>query len=119
MKTTLLAAVAAVVLSSSAFAYTVKDSTQQHTAAVANLAPANVVNPTDLPLNFARQVVNIEFSVDAAGQPQDIKILSNVDRAAKQRILKAFKQWKFQSTATGNADAAKRYILPLEIVPTV
>jgi hypothetical protein len=39
------------------------------------------------------------------------------DAAAKEQIVKAFKQWRFEP-ATRNADrTSKRFILPLDIVP--
>ena len=120
MKTlTLTAAFVALALSSSALAYSPKDSLSQKTAPAAKLVPSKTVQPTRLPLSFTREVVNIEFSLDRSGQPQDIKVLSNADRAAKEQIIQAFKQWKFDPALRGNGGETKRFILPLDIIPEV
>lgn len=113
--TTLLAALAAIVLSSSAFAYS--PNSARHQAAAAKLVPSKIVNPTDLPRSFVRSTVNIEFSLDASGQPRDIMVHTNADRAVKDQIAAAFSQWRFDLTQnTSNLDT-KRFVLPLEIVP--
>jgi predicted dinucleotide-binding enzyme len=105
----LLSAFAALLVSSSAFAYSPNGS-------AAKLVPSKVVNPTDLPRTFTRTVVNVEFTLDASGQPKDITVATN-DRNAKEQIEKAFKQWRFE---TPSRDVlAKRFVLPLEIVPSV
>jgi len=120
MKTTpsLAAAFAAVLLSTSAaLAHSPKDSAEQVSSPVSALVPSKIVNPADLPSSFTRQVVNIEFSLDSSGQPQEVKILTKAAPAAKEQIVKAFKQWKFESRQTDGG--AKRFILPLDIVPEV
>lgn len=105
----LVSTLAALVLSSSAFAFT-----PSHSAA--KLVPAKIVNPTDLPRTFTRTVVNVEFTLDANGQPKDVLVATN-DRNAKEQIEKAFKQWRFETPARDTL--AKRFVLPLEIVPSV
>jgi outer membrane biosynthesis protein TonB len=118
--TSLLAALAAVVLTGSAFAYSPTDSASQAAAVSgAKLVPTKVVSPTRLPRTFTRSVVNIEFSLDQSGQPRDIKVLSTSDRALKEQIVQAFSQWKFETASTELIAGAKRFILPLEIVPEV
>lgn len=116
---TLTAAFAAFVLTGSAFAYNPTNSPQA-TAPLAKLVPSKVVTIEDLPRTFTRRVVEVEFSVDANGQPTDVKVLSR-DRAVKQQVAKAFKQWKFDGTVPATEPGAepKRFILPLEIVPGV
>lgn len=119
MKTSLslTAALASVLLSASALAYSPKDSARPVDGPVSTLVPSKVVNPSDLPTSFTRQVVNIEFSLDESGRPQEIKVLTKADAAAKEQIVKAFKQWKFEP-ATPKADHTnKRFILPLDVVP--
>jgi len=114
MKNPFLAALAAVVLAGSAFAYTPGQSEQVHAT---KLVPTKIVNPTELPRTFKPGTVQIEFSIDPAGQPRDIKVLSNTDRATKQRIIAAFSQWRFEMNEA--PDATKRFVLPLEIVAGV
>lgn len=112
----LAAAVAALVVASTALAYNPKDTAQQVGAPVTPI-PSTVVGPTNLPQSFSRRVVEVEFSLDRTGQPVDIKVVSNTDRAVKQRVVQAFRQWKFLVNATEPVDTSKRFILPLDIVP--
>lgn len=107
----LVAALAALVLTGSAFAYA-------PTGSAAKLVPSKVVSPTDLPRTFTRTVVNIEFTVDQNGRPQDITVATS-DRNAKEQIVKAFSQWQFEVTSRDTTTTAKRFVLPLEIVPSV
>lgn len=113
------AALAAVVLTGSAFAYSPKESAPQPNASCAKLVPSQIVNPVNLPLSFTRRVIEVEFSLDATGRPQDIKVVSNADRAVKEQVVKAFKQWKFEPTAPEAVAAGKRFVLPIDIVPSV
>jgi len=113
------AALAALVLTGSAFAFTPDPTKQPIAGSVAKLVPSKVVKPTNLPLSFTRAVMNVEFSLDASGRPQDIKILSNADRAAKEQIAKAFAQWKFEPVAREAGAEPKRFILPLDVIPEV
>jgi len=113
--TTLLAVLAVIVLSSPAFAYSPNSTRHQEVAA--KLVPSKIVNPTDLPRSFMRSTVNIEFSVDASGQPRDITVHANADRAVKDQIAAAFSQWRFDLTQNTSNLETKRFVLPLEIVP--
>ena len=115
----LTAALAALVLTGSAFAFTPDPTKQPVADGAAKLVPSNVVRPTNLPQSFTRAVVNVEFSLDASGRPQNIKILSNADRAAKEQIAKAFAQWKFEPIARAPGAEPKRFILPLDVIPEV
>lgn len=116
----LTATFAALALASSTFAYHPKDATQPIVAPL-KLVPTSFVAPTNLPQTFSQRVLDIEFSLDAAGQPRDIKVLNSNERGVTDQVVKAFKQWKFDAAArgTGPDAATKRFVLPLEIVPTV
>jgi TonB family protein len=116
---TITAAFVALALSSSALAYSPKDSAKPETAPATKLVPSKIVQPTRLPLSFTREIVTIEFSLDPMGRPQEIKVLSNADRAAKEQIVQAFKQWKFDPAVRGNGSEPKRFVLPLDIIPEV
>ena len=111
MKKTLLATLAAFVVTASSFAFTPSD----HAAALApmKLVPTKVVNPTHLPRSFKQGVITIEFSLDRRGRPQQIEVVSDTDRAVREQVEKAFAQWKFDPQA---ASVAKRFVLPLEVI---
>src|SRR5687767_6527718 len=94
-KSMLLVAALAVGLTASAFANTTRVTGVQPPSA--RLVPSKVVNPTDLPRTFSRSTLNIEFSLDEAGQPRDIKILTISDEAVKRQVVSAFSQWKFET----------------------
>lgn len=116
----LAALVAALTLTGSAFPFTPKGSVPQNAAPTTKLTPSKIVRPSNLPSSFTRQVVDVEFSLDAEGQPQDVTVTSRSAAAVKQQIVKAFKQWKFEPVAPrGERTEGQRFVLPLDIVPEV
>ena len=115
MKSLLIAAaLAAVSLPAAAVAHSSKDSASAVTAAAPRPIPASVVKPTGLPLGFSRALINIEFSLDQAGKPHQIKVLSVEDPMFKRHLVDAFRQWRFEAGAS-DADASQRFVLPLEL----
>jgi len=76
------------------------------------LKPTTVVAPTDLPLGFHGAAMNVEFTLDAAGRPQDIRVPSVYDPQLKRQVVKAFSQWQFAPM-----DTSKHYVLVLEVKP--
>jgi TonB family protein len=114
----LASALIAAVFANSASAYSPKTTAQQLTPAP-KLVPAKIVTPSGLPESFSRSIVNVEFSLDASGQPKDVKVLSNADRNVKEQVVKAFKQWKFEPIAAQPGAETPRFVLPLDIVPEV
>lgn len=116
-KSLLLAAFAAVALNVSAFASTAQTSSP---APDATLKPrpvaSSIVKPDGLPMEFAGAVINVEFSLDAAGQPHDIQVLRVQDKVLKKQLVSAFRQWRFEP-GVGADLSSKRFILPVEITP--
>jgi len=113
MKNLIIAALATLAVSSSAFAYNPKEATVPTPGTLAKLVPLEIVNPQRLPLSFARQTFTVEFTLDAAGRPQQIEVVSKTDRATRQAVISAFQQWKFDPRAM---TVGQRYVLPLEVV---
>ena len=113
MKQLLAAALATLVLTGSAFAYTPKQSAASTEAAVIKLVPTKVVSPENLPRTFSRATLTVEFALDHTGQPQDVQVVSKTARAVRDQVVKAFKQWRFDPQA---ATTAKRFTLPIEVV---
>lgn len=119
-KSVLLAALTGVALTVNAFAYSPKDSAKAPATPAPRVVAASVVKPTDLPMNFAGQVINVEFSLDSSGSPQDIKVLWVEDKRLKKQLVAAFSQWRFEQSASGDAaNAPKRFILPISLRPEV
>jgi outer membrane biosynthesis protein TonB len=114
MKSHLLAAaLAGAILTSSALAYSPKD--KRPLTPPPRVVPSSVVKPTGLPYKFAGSVINIEFSLDAAGQPQNIKVLWVDDPVLKRQLVAAFRQWRFE--VSNSAEGDQRFILPVELQP--
>ena len=113
-KSLLLAALMGVALTGSAFAFPASD--PAGTPAPRPIV-SSVVKPTGLPREFAGAVVNIEFSLDQAGQPRDIRVLRVSDPVLKRQVVAAFSQWRFSPGANDAAAAPKRFVLPLELQP--
>lgn len=111
----LAGALAGVAFVGNAFAYSPKDSAGPATTPAPRVIPSSVVRPTGLPLNFAGAVINVEFSLDQAGQPRDIQVLWVGDPVLKRQLIEAFRQWRFAPGVSAPATSPKRFILPIEL----
>jgi len=112
MKSFLLAAaLLGASLPASALAYTPKDAASTPAPRV---VPASVVKP-GLPPGFSRALIDIEFTLDSAGRPQDIQVRSVQDPILKRHLVEAFSQWRFETGTPGTDTAAKRFVLPLDV----
>ena len=79
-------------------------------------SPAKIVAPTGLPRSHIGAVVTLRLTVDASGQPHNIRVLSDRDPVLTKRVVDAVSQWQF-SPARQNGVAVGRTIeLPLELV---
>ena len=124
MKKSLLltAALAGVLVTGSVFAGS--DAACTKCAAPVHVAPATVVNPTGLPRTFENATVNVEFSVDAAGQPHQIRLESvhngtADERRLKRQLVQAFRQWRFDGDVSAASATGQRFVLPLKLRPEV
>jgi TonB family protein len=113
MKQIITSVLAALVLASPALAYTPQQAAAVTEAAIVKLVPIKVVEPERLPRDFTRALVTVRFTLDDAGRPQDVEVVSKTDRAVRDQVLKAFKQWRFDPQA---ASTSKRFTLPIEVV---
>ena len=113
----LAAALAGAALAGNAFAYSPKDPASPATTPVPRVIPSSVVRPTGLPLSFAGSVINVEFSLDQAGQPHDVKVLDVDDPVLTRQLVSAFRQWRFAQDASAPSASPKRYILPISLRP--
>jgi TonB family protein len=116
-KSLLFAALTGMAVTVTALAFPTNDSASAEKTPAPRVVASSVVHPTGLPREFVGALVNIEFSLDASGQPRDIKVLRVTDPVLKRQVVQAFSQWRF--TPGAGETAAKRFILPLELVPEV
>jgi outer membrane biosynthesis protein TonB len=114
-KSLLVAALAGVALSVNAFAYSPTDSS----VAKPRPIPATVVNPTGLPRSYMGSIIKVEFTLDQAGQPHDIKVLRVSDPIVTRQLVAAVSQWRFESKGGDAGSSAQRFILPIELRPGV
>ena len=117
-KSLLLAALAGVAFTVNALAYSPKDSASPASPGPRVVA-SSVVKPTGLPRSFVGAVVHVEFSLDQAGQPRDIKVLGVEDKVLKKQLVSAFSQWRFEQSLNDPAKSPKRFILPIQLSPEV
>ena len=79
-------------------------------------APAKVVSPVDLPRSFMREIVKVTLTVDAAGQPHDIKVVSTKDQAVTKSLVAAVSKWQFTPARENGVAVSCKVMLPLELV---
>jgi outer membrane biosynthesis protein TonB len=112
-KSLLVAALAGVALSVNALAYSPTDSS----VAKPRPIPSTVVNPTGLPRSCMGSIIKVEFTLDQAGRPHDIKVLRVSDPIVTRQLVAAVSQWRFDPVS--DAAGAKHFILPIEVRPGV
>jgi len=110
-KSLVLAAALVAAFSVNASAFSPKESAQPAPRVIAS----SVVPLSNLPPTFVTSVVDVEFTLDAAGKPGDIKVRATNDKAVQKQVVAAFRQWRFETAAGQTAVGAKRYVMPLEI----
>ncbi len=113
----LAAALAGVAVTGNAFAYSPTDSASPATAVKPRPIAASVVKPTSLPRSYMGSIVNVEFSLDQAGQPHDIKVLHVSNPVLTRQLVAAFSQWRFEPGVSNAGASPTRYILPIELRP--
>jgi TonB family protein len=110
-KSLLLAAALVAAFSVDASAFSPKESAQP----APRVIPSSVVSLSNLPPSFVTSVVDVEFTLDAKGQPRNIKVRSTSDKALQRQVIAAFSQWRFEGATQPNSVDAKRYVMPIEI----
>jgi TonB family protein len=78
--------------------------------------PVKVVNPTGLFRRHEGETVKLSLTVDAAGQPHDIRILAGRDQNLTERLLPAVAQWKFIPAKKDGVPVSSRIVLPVQLV---
>lgn len=107
----------ALAVTTSAFAFSPARSTPPAALPAPQIVPESVVAPIGLPREAAGTLVHIEFSLDASGQPQAIRIPVQ-DAVLKRQLLQAFSQWRFAPAKSDTpAPANQRFVLPLKLKP--
>jgi TonB family protein len=78
--------------------------------------PERVVKPTGLMRRHEGAVVKLSLTIDQAGRPHDIRIVSPQDRNLAERLLPAGAQWRFKPATKNGAPVATKILLPVQLV---
>lgn len=78
--------------------------------------PVRVVPPTGLPRSHEGATIILSLTVDAAGRPDDIKIVSRGDQGLSGHIVPAVSQWRFTPARKNGIAVTSKVMLPLELV---
>lgn len=79
-------------------------------------APIKIVNPTGLFRRHEGATVTLSLTVDAAGQPHDIKLARGTDDNLTEKLLPAVAQWRFTPAKRNGVAVATRIELPVQLV---
>ncbi len=106
------------VLSTSALATTVGAHANITADAVRFEAPvvSKMVAPTGLSRRLEGATVMLSMTVDASGQPSNIKVTSNENRALTGRLVSAVSKWQFTPAKKNGVAVPSKVVLPVEVV---
>lgn len=76
--------------------------------------PVSVVSPF-VSQNYAGASVKVAFTVDTAGKPTDLAVVSSPDAALAGVIANAVSKWRFAPAKKNGAPVATKVILPVHI----
>ena len=77
--------------------------------------PLAVVAPS-VGSEFTGGTVELEFVVDATGQPTAFSVKSTSDEALATVVVHAVKQWRFKPVVKDGVPVATKVVLPVKIV---
>jgi len=115
----LLAALAGVALTGTAFACSPTDSAKPAGNPAPRVVASSVVMPIRLPEQFIGSTVDVVFTLDQSGRPHNIQVLRVDDPIVQKRFAASFSRWRFEPGVSDPAATAKRFILPIKIKPDV
>jgi len=79
-------------------------------------AATKIVAPTGLPRSHIGAIVRLQFTVDAAGQPRDIHVVSNGDQVLAPGLVAAVSQWRFTPGRQNGVAVSTKVEMPLELL---
>ncbi len=104
------------VLSTSAFATTAAAHAQVTKAAFEAPAVTKVVSPTGLSRRLEGATVMLSLTIDANGQPSEIRVMSQDDGALTRSMVSAVSQWHFTPAKKNGVPVTTKIVLPVELV---
>lgn len=77
--------------------------------------PLTVVSPV-VPAEYAGTTVELEFTIDAKGKPEDIVSRTPVESDLVHLLSRTIAQWKFEPLRRDGKAVPSRVVLPVRIV---
>lgn len=74
-----------------------------------------IVNPTGLSRQHLGLTVQLSFTVDENGRPQEVVVTGQTDRKLTDSVVAAVNQWRFAPAKLDGVPVSKRVTMPLEI----
>lgn len=79
-------------------------------------APLKIVNPTGIARRFQGETIRLSLTVDAAGQPHNISLLSGNDPHLVRHLLPVVAQWQFAPAKKNGQAVSADIVLPIQLV---
>lgn len=110
------AALAAGLFATSAFAYTEQPTPWPQAPRADVPVVAKVVNPTGLPQRAEGQTIDVAFTVDASGQPRNIRLLGVSDPTLSKSLIPALSQWRFTPVQKNGVPVSTHVVMPIKLL---
>jgi len=78
--------------------------------------PARIIQPIALPQRYLGSTVTLTMTIDAAGKPHHVRVMSQSDQAAYKSLVATVSQWKFTPGRRNGRAVPTRIELPLEVM---
>ncbi|HWA26819.1 MAG TPA: TonB family protein [Lacunisphaera sp.] len=115
----LAATVAGGLLSSAVIAsaaVVVDPSVMAETASYTAPAPAKIVSPTGIARRYQGQTIRVSLTIDEAGQPHNINLLSDQDPHLMRQLVPAVAKWQFTPAKRNGHAVRADVVLPIQLV---
>jgi TonB family protein len=100
--------------SASAYAYT-SDAIGQGVQYLQAPVPIKIVSPTGLPYSLKGETVTLLLTIDAAGQPHNIKIVIGDTPMLRRSLVAAVSQWQFTPALRNGVPVSTKIVMPLRL----
>ena len=77
--------------------------------------PVKTIQPIEVPMSHHGSTVNLSMTIDAAGKPSNIRVMSAGNQAAYKRIIATVAQWEFAPARKNGVAVPAKVELPLEV----
>lgn len=78
--------------------------------------PLKIVAPSGIARRFQGETIRLSLTIDEAGRPKNINLLSVRDTNLERNLLPAIAQWKFAPAMKNGRPVSADVVLPIELV---